>query len=406
MSARKRRLDLHPDLYDLHSDLCSDLRPDLLRPSVLKELCARAGIRPDRKSGQNFLINRVTLERIVATVDPRLGDTILEVGAGFGVLTLALAERLAALTQQGSSVAGQQRGRIIAIERDRHITPLLRELAMSYGNVEVVEGDIIALFRRGVSIRRSMWSVTPKGSVGAMSNGEIRMTNQCSNDEYPKQFIRISDFIRHSSFGLRHSREDARPAIDRSWKLVANLPYGITSDFLRLLFDAVETGALPPPERVVVLLQREVVDRLVADPRKLSDRRAVGLLTILTQLHCAPRRILRVPPAHFWPVPKVESAVITLEHWRTPEQIETLLIGERPPPHAPPPRRGRKQRDDFLHLVRSCFAGRRRQIGRSLRGVMRDPSAALRMTRIDPTARPETLTLTQWVALARALSHN
>lgn len=352
---------------------------DLLRPSVLKELCARAGIRPDRKSGQNFLVNRGTLERIVEAVDPRPGDTILEVGAGFGVLTLALAERLAALTQQCSSAAVQQGRRIVAIERDRRITLILRELVMQYGNVEVVEGDILRMLRvaeqQGAvpSVRLSSIGVVGAARIGSVKWYRQTTTTPCDD-----------------------TSSDTETVIRQPWKLAANLPYSITSDFLRLLFDAVGTGALPPPERAVLLLQREVVDRMCADPSRHSEHRNVGLLTILTQLHCSPRRIARVPAAHFWPAPKVESAVVVLEGWKKKEELVGLLGGP--------------SRDNFLHIVRTAFGKRRGQLQRTLRSMTRDPEfilsaseGPLRMTRIDPTARPETLTLAQWIALARAL---
>ncbi|MBI4434996.1 16S rRNA (adenine(1518)-N(6)/adenine(1519)-N(6))-dimethyltransferase [Candidatus Uhrbacteria bacterium] len=323
---------------------------DLLRPVVLRALCVRAGMRPDRRSGQNFLINRATLDRIVAAVDPQPGDTILEVGAGFGVLTMALAEQL-----KNRELRNREHGgRIIAIERDRRIVPTLRELVSPYENIEVVEGDVLALLKfilRESSDRR----ISPTRDARTSSTA-----------------IRVGEMLR-------------RVAPQHKLKIAANLPYSITSDFLRLLFDAVGTGAFPPPERAVLLLQREVVDRLVADPRRPSDRKNVGMLTILTQLYSNPRRIARVPAAHFWPAPKVESAVVALEAWRRPEDIAALLGGVT--------------RESFLRIVRRCFAQRRKQIHSSL---FTRPSSLLDLG-IDPTARPETLSLAQWISLARSI---
>ncbi|MDO8598865.1 MAG: 16S rRNA (adenine(1518)-N(6)/adenine(1519)-N(6))-dimethyltransferase RsmA [bacterium] len=321
---------------------------DLLKPTTLKALCARAGMRPEKSSGQNFLIDRTALDRIVEAVDPQPHDTILEVGAGFGVLTTALAPRVA---------------RVIAIERDPRITSILRELVEQCGNVEVVEEDV-----------------------------------------------------------LRWLRSDHD--LGAAWKIAANLPYSITSDFLRLLFDAVGTGTISPPARAVLLLQREVVDRLTVDPQRTRDRKQVGMLTILTQLHATPHRVATVAPGSFWPQPKVESAVVVLDEWRSPAQIQELL--------------GDVSRDEFLHVVHACFARRRAQMRTTvshviareqgdrsnlghdtrrpglLRGVYpvgtrsvpfgaRNDKAFWDSTGIDPTARPETLTLTQWIALARAL---
>lgn len=277
---------------------------------------------------------------------------------------------------------GGDTGRIIAVERDRRITSILRELVMPYGNVEVWEQDVLQLLR----------SSQQRG--GMLISGSVDDRAATVRGRKPRERGRNSSET--GTVGQASGPGGGRPTsaagvseLGDHWKLAANLPYSITSDFLRLLFDAVGTGALLPPERAVLLLQREVVDRMCADPSRHREHRNVGLLTILTQLHCSPRRIARVPAAHFWPQPKVESAVVALEGWRKKEELVGLLGGP--------------SRDNFLHLIRTCFAYRRRQIGRVLKG---------RTSRLAPhasslmTARPETLTLAQWIALARALPRN
>ncbi|MBI4449849.1 ribosomal RNA small subunit methyltransferase A [Candidatus Uhrbacteria bacterium] len=324
---------------------------DLLRPSVLKDLCVRAGMRPEKSSGQNFLINRATLDRIVAAVDPQPGDLILEIGAGFGVLTLALAEQL------------KNGGRIFAIERDRRIVPILHEFVGPHGNVDVVEGDVLRLFKfilRESSDRR----ISPMPDARASSTS-----------------TRVGEMLRRS-------------APQHKLKIAANLPYGITSDFLRLLFDHVADGTLPVPDRVVLLLQREVVDRLTADSKRASDRGAVGVLTMLARLHCTPRRIARVPPGHFWPPPKVESAVVVLDGWRSPARLQELL--------------GTVSRDEVIRLIHAAFARRRGQISGILQRYTKrsreDVERILSALHIAPVARPETLTIEQWIGLARMLA--
>ena len=322
-----------PRYYDRDCFAVLAMTPDMdvLRPSVLRDLCTRAGIRPSRAVGQHFLINRTTRDRIIAAVDPQPSDTIVEVGAGFGVLTAVLAASGA---------------RIIAIERDRRIVPILRELVAPYGHVEVVEGDVLNELRAfGPKSRRA---------------GGSRW------------------------YALRPS---SPTILKPSWKLVANLPYGITSDFLRLLFDRIADGSLPTPERVVLLLQREVVDRLIGRP----DAR--GFLTILAQLQCSPRRVVRVPPSHFWPAPKVESAVVALTDWRTPGATAAFLGVDR---------------SAFLRLVHDVFVGRRQQIGTRLRSLVHDRTrveAVCRAAGVQPMRRPETLDMTEWIALARVLGN-
>ncbi|MBI4433346.1 ribosomal RNA small subunit methyltransferase A [Candidatus Uhrbacteria bacterium] len=287
---------------------------NLLSPPVLKTLCIRAGKKPERSLGQHFLTNARTLEQIVAAVAPQSADTILEVGPGFGVLTTALAPRVR---------------RVIAIEMDRQVILILREIVAVLGNVEIVEGDALRV---------------------------------------------LGSWRQPSMLGV-------------PWKLAANLPYQITSDFLRVLWDQIAAGAIPPPERVVLLLQKEVVDRLV------GAEGSVGFLAIMVQLHATARRVVRVPAAHFWPPPKVESAVVAFSALRTPKEIAQLLEP--------------LTRDQFLRFVHMAFAGRRKQIGTSVRIIAAhertEADAICTQAGIDPTARPETLTLAQWIALAKAV---
>ncbi|MDP3771457.1 MAG: rRNA adenine N-6-methyltransferase family protein, partial [bacterium] len=209
--------------------------------------------------------------------------------------------------------------------------------------------------------------------------------------------------------------------------------------FLRLLFDRVADGTLPVPDRVVLLLQREVVDRLCArvdspgsqsaasdermGGRALPDPaggvnkrpahsyavaggegarggtgrlnpRLVGVLTMLTQLHSTPRRVARVPPGHFWPPPKVESAVVVLDAWRSPAQLRELL--------------GAVSRDQVIHLIHAAFARRRGQISGILQRYTKrsreDVERLMGTLHIAPVARPETLSLDDWIALAQVFS--
>ncbi len=104
--------------------------PNLTSPHVLREILSRRGIRLRKGLGQHFLVSRGFLERIVAAIAPQGGETAVEVGAGIGTLTLALAP-------------GVQR--LYAVEIDRRLASLLRELVRGYPNVEVVEADFLKL---------------------------------------------------------------------------------------------------------------------------------------------------------------------------------------------------------------------------------------------------------------------
>jgi 16S rRNA (adenine1518-N6/adenine1519-N6)-dimethyltransferase len=164
-----------------------------------------------------------------------------------------------------------------------------------------------------------------------------------------------------------------------NYKLVANLPYHITSPALRHLL-----GTGPPfPARLVVMLQSEVADRLTAKPGQLS---ALG---VTIQAQAAVRLVRRVPAAAFYPRPNVESTVLLLE---------PLPDAERPV--------GRDKLGEFVRLVQAGFKQPRKQLGNSLaEGLQLDKASALDLlgrAGIDPSRRPQELTIREWVALFRA----
>jgi 16S rRNA (adenine1518-N6/adenine1519-N6)-dimethyltransferase len=132
------------------------------------------------------------------------------------------------------------------------------------------------------------------------------------------------------------------------------------------------------------MLQREVADRLVAEP----GTKDYGLLTIFTAAQADVERVLTLPPGAFRPVPKVQSSVVRLTF---------------KPPAVPEP-----TREVFEPMVRSMFTQRRKTLGNALRrfaeSAGRDASAVLQAAALDPRRRPETLTLDETVRLASAFA--
>lgn len=163
--------------------------------------------------------------------------------------------------------------------------------------------------------------------------------------------------------------------------VVGNIPYYITSP---LIFHLLERA--PRPARIILMVQREVADRLAADP----GTRAYGALTVGVRSVASVERLFHVPRGAFRPVPTVDSSVIAI----TPI---------RPSPFA------RGEETDLRALVRTAFGWRRKQLQRTLRTAPAyglDPSAIDRLegdTGIDLTARPEALGVEDLVALSRAL---
>jgi 16S rRNA (adenine1518-N6/adenine1519-N6)-dimethyltransferase len=162
------------------------------------------------------------------------------------------------------------------------------------------------------------------------------------------------------------------------YKVVANLPYYITSAILRHLFEA-----SLKPQRTIITVQREVAQRIVAKPGQMS------LLAVSVQFYGQPRILFRIKPGSFYPSPGVESAVIQVDL-----HTASLLPME--------------ETAAFFRVVRAGFAQRRKQLRNTLAaGLVRAPdevAAQLREAGIDPRRRAQTLSLEEWVAAACVLN--
>ena len=159
------------------------------------------------------------------------------------------------------------------------------------------------------------------------------------------------------------------------YKVVANLPYYITSAVIRHLLESV-----PPPDVLVLTVQREVAERMVAQPPDMS------LLALGVQFYSTGKIVARIPAGAFYPVPKVDSAVVRLDR--------------RPAPVA-----GDVTAGAFFEVARAGFGQARKQLRNSLAaGLGMQPAeveAWLLGVGVDPKRRAETLTLSEWAALAR-----
>lgn len=161
---------------------------------------------------------------------------------------------------------------------------------------------------------------------------------------------------------------------DRPYKLIANLPYYITSPLLRHFLEKVR-----PPTTLVVMVQREVGERIVAPAGDLN------LLAISVQIYGRPRIVTLVPPGAFYPRPKVESAVVRIDAF------------DRPRITVPS--------EAFFKVVSAGFATARKQLHNSLpQRIWMPPGSAtgfLEAAGIDPTRRPHTLSVEEWDRLTR-----
>jgi 16S rRNA (adenine1518-N6/adenine1519-N6)-dimethyltransferase len=172
--------------------------------------------------------------------------------------------------------------------------------------------------------------------------------------------------------------QDLTRLVGPPYDVVANLPYHITSPILHALL-----GTAPRPERAVLMVQREVADRIAAPPGKMS------YLSVFVQYHARVRIAFGVPAGAFEPEPAVESAVIVVEPYDADDRLDA------------------DTEDGLWRLVQAAFRERRKMIHNVLaRQLPIDAgrvSAALAAVGIEPDRRPQTLAVGEWLALREAL---
>ena len=263
---------------------------------------------PSKRFGQHFLKDKRTIQRIIDALAPRAEETIVEIGPGTGALTAQL------LTLAG---------RLIAIEFDNKLTPLLTEQFSTFPNFKLVMADALA-----------------------------------------------ADFCREI-LPAQHAR------------LVANLPYNISTAILQRLIE--QRACLT---EMVVMLQREVVERIMAPPGS-SDR---GYLSVLVEAYCETEKLFDVAPGAFRPPPKVWSSVMRLRFR---------------------PRMNTDFTDLFWQTVSAGFAQKRKTILNNLRSVSgelaevlkRNGGASIVLCKagVELQRRAETLTIDEWSRIVRAM---
>ena len=185
------------------------------------------------------------------------------------------------------------------------------------------------------------------------------------------QTLRHRNLVVHEADALELDLDRLAPT-PRKIRVTGNLPYNISTPLLfRLL------AALPRIADMHLMLQKEVVDRMVSPP----GTRTYGRLSVMVQLDCEVERVLEVGSGAFTPAPRVESAVVRLR----PRQRAVLSPASR---------------IRFEAIVRACFARRRKTLRNALRGLCDERVIAA--SGLDPQVRPEMLTIEEFVELARA----
>jgi len=262
----------------------------------MKNLLKQYNIRPSKRLGQNFLINKKVLQRIIQTANLSKKDIVLEIGPGLGTLTQELAQRAK---------------KVIAVEKDKRMVEILKDVLKDRQNIEIIHGDIL---------------------------------KDCIRGTVP-------------------------------YKIVANIPYYLTSPLIRLFLESKK-----PPQEMVLLIQKEVAQRICAKPPKMS------LLAIAVQFYSQPKIISYVSKKSFWPQPKVDSAIIKIGRIKKPKNINI---------------------EKFFQVVKAGFSSPRKQLANNLSQKLNLDREKIKKTltqcRLDIQVRAENLSIEDWIKLSSLL---
>ena len=264
-----------------------------------------------KKFGQNFLIDTHVLDKIIRAAEIGKDDCVLEIGPGIGTMTqyLACAAR-----------------KVIAVEIDRTLIPILQDTLDGYDNVKVINEDVL------------------KVDIGKLAEEE----------------------------------NNGKPL-----KVVANLPYYITTPIIMGLFEN-----HVPLQSITVMVQKEVADRMQTGP----GSKDYGALSLAVQYYAKPYIVANVPPNCFMPRPKVGSAVIRLERYNNPPvSVENEAL--------------------MFRIIRASFNQRRKTLANGLKN-----SAELNFTKDEieqavgrlgrgASVRGEALTLEEFANLSNILNN-
>lgn len=255
---------------------------DLASKKTIKELLRKYNIKPSKRLGQNFLIDKSVLRKIIETANLSPKDTILEIGPGLGILTIELAK---------------QAKKVMAVEKDRKVCKILKEILRDYKNVKIINQDVLSY--------------------------ELQVTN---------------------------------------YKLIANLPYSITSPVIRKFLETEN-----PPKETILMVQKEVAQRIVAKPLRMN------LLAVAVQFYAKAEIVSYVRKKSFYPQPKVDSAIIKI----APQPIPKINTKK------------------FFQLVKTGFSSKRKM----LKNNLQLEESILKKIKINPKTRAENLSIQDWLKL-------
>ncbi len=278
--------------------------------------------KPKKSLGQNFLRDKAVLEKIIKSANLSVDDFVLEVGPGEGILT----ERLL-----------KHAKKVVAIEIDKDLALKLGSRLRGNDKAEIVNADIL----------------------------EINL---------PKLIEKNTKI--HLATNPHHLQE--RGDNMHSYKVIANIPYYITSPIIRLFLETKY-----PPKEMLLMVQKEVAKRICAKAGKLS------ILALSVQYYASAELLFTVPAKAFFPIPEVDSAIIRITRSKQQE------IGSK------------EEAKKFFSIVKAGFSAKRKTLVNNLSSSLKldkyDVEEKLKQIEISPNQRAQELNLENWKKLTELL---
>jgi len=295
---------------------------------------------PTKSKGQSFLLDESVIETMVSAAEINKHDLVIEIGPGLGILS----EQLAKSAKQ-----------VLLIELDAQIVDILKkEFLPRHKNVTLIEGDVLLndTFQKIITwLKENAAGISPRDQHVAES-----VPGQGEHDS------------KNQDTGLHR--------LDHTYKIVANLPYQITSKILRQFLES-----HPQPSSMTIMVQKEVAERITAKPGKMS------LISLAVQTNSQAEIITNVPAKSFYPQPKVDSAVIKADLAQPNEKYQKL---------------SKEKQELFWKLAKLGFSARRKQLQKNLKSLGKDADLkeAFQKLKLLPTVRAQELSVDQWSDLS------
>ena len=373
---------------------------DLYQKSQVRKIKNEHDFRFTKSLGQNFLVSREVICEIIEASQIGESDLVIEIGPGMGTLT---------------GLAAQRARKLIAVEIDSDLIPILKETLAEYGKVAVISGKDAAANGKVVAINGKDDAVNDylqERSGSAPDAGAV-----AAGDAAEADIVIVNDDILKTDLAaMIQAAKAADPGIE-GVRIIGNLPYYITTPIIMKILredlpaEKVPAGAAAAGEvdagevdageadageadirsggnsaladSITIMMQKEVADRIKAAP----GSKTYGALSVAVQYYCEVSEVCEAPAECFEPRPKVDSEVLRLD-----------IRGQRAV--------SVKDEDLFFDCVKAGFSQRRKTLSNCMKNLSRpslskeEITAVLADAGIEPVRRAETLSIEEFGALA------